>query len=182
MPGTEDASAMFWRFLAFGDEDVAYVMSRDADSRFSPRETAAVGEWLESGKQFHLMRDHPAHNCAILGGMWGAETAPLRFLPAVIAGVPKGGSYGDDQRFLEKHVYPIARRDVMIHDSFFLRELTRRPFPTARIDLEFVGEVFDENERPRLSDRAVLARAERNALYRLRLRASSLVRRGWKCE
>lgn len=33
----------------------------------------AVDEWLESGKMFHVMRDHPGHNMHILCGMWGAR-------------------------------------------------------------------------------------------------------------
>ena len=54
-------SGMFWRFLPASDTDVEVMVSRDTDSRLSEREKAAVEEWLESDKGFHIMRDHPAH-------------------------------------------------------------------------------------------------------------------------
>ena len=48
-------------------------MSRDLDSQFSEREQAAVQEWLQSNKAFHITRDHPAHKLPILGGCWGCK-------------------------------------------------------------------------------------------------------------
>ena len=62
---------MFWRFWASEDLDVDIFLSRDCDSRISEREVNAVNEWLESDKDFHIMRDHPYHTVPILGGMWG---------------------------------------------------------------------------------------------------------------
>jgi hypothetical protein len=44
---------------------------RDVDSRPSERETKAMRAWLRSGDAFHVMRDHPYHYAAIMGGMWG---------------------------------------------------------------------------------------------------------------
>ena len=58
---------MFWRFLDASDPEVDVMISRDADSRLSHREAMAVGEWLESDKDFHIMRDHPHHATEILG-------------------------------------------------------------------------------------------------------------------
>ena len=51
-------------------------ISRDLDSRFSDREQAAVEEWLNSSKKFHIMRDHPRHRPAMLGGTWGCKLTP----------------------------------------------------------------------------------------------------------
>lgn len=46
------------------------VLSRDADSPLTARESTAVMEWLESDYSFHLMRDHPWHcNHPMLGGI-----------------------------------------------------------------------------------------------------------------
>ena len=45
---------------------------RDADSRVSPREAAAVAEWVRSGVAAHVMRDHPNHQFVMNSGMWGA--------------------------------------------------------------------------------------------------------------
>lgn len=43
------------------------MVSRDLDSKISARETAAVDEWLQSKKSFHIMRDNPQHGTAMLG-------------------------------------------------------------------------------------------------------------------
>ena len=61
-----DWNGMFWRFYACEDADV--MISRDTDSRLSFREKSAVDEWMNSDKDFHIMRDHPYHNALILGG------------------------------------------------------------------------------------------------------------------
>ena len=61
---------MFWRFLAIDDSDVC--ISRDADSVVNEREVAAVNQWLDSDKQWHLMSDHRLHKKhRMMGGMWG---------------------------------------------------------------------------------------------------------------
>ena len=68
-----DWNGMFWRFWAISDEDADVVIFRDTDSRPSVRDSAAVQEWLDSGKLLHLMRDHPYHTEPIMGGMWGCR-------------------------------------------------------------------------------------------------------------
>jgi hypothetical protein len=79
MPHKEnDWQGMFWRFYAVNtEEDVDYVIFRDADSRLNLREYEAVTEWINSGKYFHIMRDHPYHTEAIMGGMWGCKPKEL---------------------------------------------------------------------------------------------------------
>jgi hypothetical protein len=175
--GREDASAMFWRFRAFCDNNVNYVMIRDADSRLTKREKNAVDEWMVSGANFHIMRDHPAHNCAILGGLWGVKCSAVRHLCPVIESVKPVGKYGEDQDFLCKYFYPLAKQSSVIHDSFFKREYWSRPFPNGREDKGFVGEVFDEYDKPRQSDRVAIDRAMQNYFYRLRLRVSGQIKR-----
>ena len=73
-----DWQGMFWRFYAVSNEnDVEYVIFRDTDSRLTMREYEAVLEWQNSGKYFHIMRDHPYHTEAIMGGMWGCKPKEL---------------------------------------------------------------------------------------------------------
>lgn len=58
-------------------------MSRDLDSRINSREVSAVQEFYSpdhSDKSVHLMRDHPAHNAFIMGGMWGLKVEAVREL------------------------------------------------------------------------------------------------------
>lgn len=75
-----DWQGMFWRFYA-SIPDADYVIFRDTDSRLTMREFEAVLEWEQSNKCFHIMRDHPYHSEAIMGGMWGCK--PKEFLDIV---------------------------------------------------------------------------------------------------
>jgi len=141
---------MFWRFLAASDADVEVMLSRDTDSRLSEREKAAVEEWLESDKGFHIMRDHPAHITAILGGMWGAKKGSIPDMGNLISEYTRGEFWQVDQNFLREKIYPLVRNDAYVHDEFF----EKKPFPTRREGgfehdgepKKFVGEPVDEND------------------------------------
>lgn len=137
-----DWTGMFWRFLPAADPDVETMISRDTDSRISIREKLAVDEWIASGKSFHIMRDHPAHGIEMLGGMWGVRNGALKDIKELISGFTKGDFWQVDQNFLKDSVYPRARLDCHVNDEFF----EKKPFPSPRKDLEFVGDVFDEND------------------------------------
>jgi hypothetical protein len=53
---------------------------------------------------------------------------------------------GVDQDFLARVIYPIVYDNSLEHSEFnikFLREV--RKFPTERLEYEFVGDSFDEN-------------------------------------
>jgi len=140
----EDGSwtGMFWRFLACKDSDV--MISRDTDSRLSLREKLAVNEWLESDKDFHIMRDHPHHTTEILGGMWGCRNGILKDIELDIINYNKGDFWQVDQNFLKEIIYPKIYENSFTHDSFFNISKNSIQFPTQRIDKEFVGDVFDE--------------------------------------
>ena len=137
-----DWRGLFWRFRPCSDIDVEAFVSRDTDSRLSQREKRAVDAWLESSCGFHIMRDHPWHGAPILGGMWGCKRGVLPDMPNLMRAHSDGDFWQADQEFLREVIYPRVRRNSLVHDEFF----DRRPFPTKRRDLEFVGDVFDENE------------------------------------
>ena len=137
-----DWSGMFWRFSAIADPEVEVMLSRDTDSRLTLREKAAVDEWLASDKLFHIMRDHPWHNAQILGGMWGARKPILQDINYLMAAYKKGDFWQVDQNFLREVVIPRIAYSFHVNDEFF----EKAPFPTRRAGLEFVGQVFDENE------------------------------------
>jgi hypothetical protein len=174
--GREDASAMFWRFRAFFDPEVEYVIIRDADSRLSNRESEAVKDWLKSGKDFHILRDHPAHNTSIMGGLWGGKTESMKCFYQDFNLVNPSGVRNEDQLFLENVVYPVARKNSCVHDSFFCREIWRKNFPTKREGQAFLGEVFDENDQPEIAQRMVIKKTQHNVLYRLRIKVGSFLR------
>ena len=134
--GKGDWTAMFWRFLPASHSDCEMMLSRDTDSRLNSREAAAVNEWLDSGKAFHIMRDHPAHETEILGGMWGVRGDILANMEDMI----KDSGLEVDQNFLRNDVYPLIKNDCCVHDEYF----ERKPFPTKRKPGLFVGQAFDE--------------------------------------
>ena len=137
-------SGMFWRFYACEDSDV--MISRDTDSRLSLREKIAVDEWLKSDKNFHIMRDHPYHKTEILGGMWGCRNGILKNIKKLIDDYNKEDFWQVDQNFLREKIYPLVVNQSIIHDSYLKYNTDSKKFPTERINKEFVGDVFDEND------------------------------------
>lgn len=136
------AGGMFWRFAAAIDPDVKRFAIRDADSRPSVREWAAVEEWIASGKQFHVMRDHPAHGrWAIPGGMWGAVRGALSEDDFAVGGF--GDARLEDTRFLSALYEARVRGRALEHDSFSCRQYGARPFPASREQDDHVGAVFE---------------------------------------
>jgi len=133
---------MFWRFLDASDFSVEVMISRDTDSRLDEREAAAVKEWLQSGKKFHIMRDHPFHKTEILGGMWGVRNHFLGDMKHLIADYTKGDYWQVDQNFLREIIYPIVKNNCMVHDEFF----EKNPFPTRRKKGHFVGQAFNADD------------------------------------
>ena len=135
-------SGMFWRFYPASDPNVEVMVSRDADSRLNTREFFAVKQWMQSNKNFHIMRDHPYHQTEILGGMWGCKFPALKNMKTLINEYTKGEFWQVDQNFLREKVYPLIKNDTIVHDEFF----ERQSFPTAREPNRFVGQAFDEHD------------------------------------
>ena len=139
---------MFQRFLAADDPEVDIMLSRDCDSRIGSREIAAINEWLASDKDFHIMRDHPDHGVEVLGGLWSCRNGLLRKFNVtnLINDWNHFERRGIDQDFLGQVIYPLIKHTTMEHSEFNIRYANEiRPFPTARVDYEFVGEIFSEN-------------------------------------
>lgn len=146
-------NGMFWRFLAADDPSVDIMISRDTDSRLSFREKQAVDEWLTTDKVVHIMRDHPYHKIEMPGGMWGFQKTRYKsFLPirSNLNNYKKENCWQTDQRFLTTNIYPILWRtaETFEHDEFFTEFGPTNPFPTPRENREFVGQQFDESDKP----------------------------------
>lgn len=137
-----DWSSMFWRFSTSYDPNVDISIFRDTDSRLSLREKHAVDEWLHSDKTFHIMRDHPYHGFPILGGMWGFKNNSSYPMKELLNSFDIQNKYGTDYDFFIQRLYPLIGDDKVVHDPFF----DKKPFPTQRVNQEFVGDVFDEND------------------------------------
>lgn len=143
-------NGIFWRFLPLKESDVNIVLFRDCDSRISNRELEAVNEWLDSDKDFHIMRDHPYHTWPILTGMWGCRNNRISNIDELLLKWKfhenKGIYQAEDQDFLGQFIYPNINGHTLEHSEFgisFGRETKK--FPTNRIDYEFVGDVFDKD-------------------------------------
>jgi hypothetical protein len=155
-----DAS-MFWRFFALEDRTATRVIFRDADALLSARDRAAVEEWIATGWPMHIMHDHPFHDIAILGGMWGAVSGYVN--PKLLEqwrgahGQPVGSTAHEasmcnmDQVWLQDVLWPVARNSTLSHASFHCQKYRAaewRPFPTLRTDSrDFVGQVYSIKSR-----------------------------------
>jgi hypothetical protein len=142
---------MTFRFLPL-EENINIFLSRDTDSRIGPREAYAVKEWLDSGKAFHIIRDHPCHDVPMLGGMWGAKNIKINVSNA-IRHYENSELFNDiknvDQQFLWSYIYPLINEtNTFIHDTCTV--LGGNPIQMKREDdptVHFIGEPFgiDEN-------------------------------------
>lgn len=144
--GLGDYRATLWRFLPASDLDAEIMLSRDTDSRLTERDRIAVDEWLESGKGFHIIRDHPDHQYRILAGMWGCRCAILRDMLSLIEKEKLENWRQVDQDFLLRCVYPRVRDDCFVHDEFnmFPGEEVYR-IKHTRVDCEHIGEYIYAN-------------------------------------
>lgn len=119
------------RFQVADDKAVGRFMVRDCDSVVSPREAAAVREWIESGLPFHVIRDWWTHTDPILAGLWGGIACAFpdmgQVLATFIADKPLSTNW--DQYFLRDQVWPAIRDQAMVHDRCF-PAYRAQPFPT----------------------------------------------------
>jgi tetratricopeptide (TPR) repeat protein len=109
-----------WRFLASDDPGVDWFICRDTDSRLNAQELLAVDAWLRSGKPFHAMRDHIYHMELMLAGMWGGMARVLPNLREMVLSHPQyfNNRFGD-QAFLMNLVWPLIRKHILVHDSYY---------------------------------------------------------------
>jgi len=91
------AAARNWRLLAADDRRLDYFLVRDADTRLSEREAAAVRDWTSTVAKLadddrgaphaagagalHCVRDHPKHaDRPLVDGLWGGRPRALHQL------------------------------------------------------------------------------------------------------
>ena len=111
---------MCWRFEAIDNPDVEIMMPRDLDTRILLREKLAVDEWLNSGKLFHIMRDHKKyHTYKIFGGMFGTKKIPrIKSWKNIINNYnQKNQKRNYDLRILEKIIKLVPKNKVMVHST-----------------------------------------------------------------
>lgn len=144
---------MFWRFLPYDDVEIELFIVRDLDSRISMREAVAVYEWVNSGKNLHIMRDHPYHINLIMGGMWGLKRSiNFSIKDKMLTYLRIRNREFDlferdeDQHFLAEFIYPKFFFSKIVHASFHKYEYATKEFICNRVENSFVGEYsFDNN-------------------------------------
>lgn len=116
-------NGLFWRFLVIDDPSVERFMIRDADSLISLREAAAVQDWLNSQKHFHVMRDSFAHTELIMAGMWGGCNGIIQNIQQMIIDFLNSHQHQIkreyDQHFLRLCIWPYIEKSYCHHDSTF---------------------------------------------------------------
>ena len=142
-----------WRFAPASEEGVEYFISRDCDSRLFERDVAAVEEWIASGKDFHIIRDHPGgHAWEISAGMWGAKGGFIENIKEKMDQYIQTSSWvtdrAVDQRFLQEIIYTKALTSLFVNDEYFNYEGIGTPIKRDRKldDFAFIGEPFYEND------------------------------------
>ena len=116
----------FFRFLAVKRDNIVFF--RDCDSIVSYREKIMINEFLSSNKKLHIIRDHPNHKEHIMAGLFGINKCgiPTELVVELInqSNLKDINKYNVDQLFLAKFIYPLFKKDMIIHDNFnnFYRE------------------------------------------------------------
>jgi hypothetical protein len=142
---------MTWRFEGIDDPDVEIMMSRDTDTRILLREKLAVDEWLQSGKLFHIMRDHPHHynpHTKIMGGMFGTKKIHNINWTNICNTIVQNYNRDYDQIMLNNYIYPLIQHDSLVHTSFHIySDENSHRFPIPYDDeYRFVGEYVYADE------------------------------------
>lgn len=140
MPSHEGLSGAFWRYLELFEPDSRYLLFRDTDSRLCEREKVLVNAWLLSGMPVHIMRDHPRHIVPIMAGLFDVYAPALSYLRSDMDAWRQRYRYGDDQFFLEYHVYKKFASRAMVHSSSVYYPPERvSPISAERVNGEFLG-------------------------------------------
>lgn len=143
-----NAPGMFWRFEVLKDKDVERFIVRDTDGRLTQREKNCIIDWEMSGKEFHIIRDHPHHSTKIMGGMWGATKS---FIDRInyddlinsFSKLTYKNIYATDQEFLARMIYPLVKDFACIHDDWDRYGEGSRKIPHFRTNNEFIGQPIE---------------------------------------
>ena len=143
-----DAPGMFWRFEVLKDPEIERFIVRDTDSRLTQREVNCVKDWEQSGKEFHIIRDHTMHGTKIMGGMWGATKEFINKIDyddliKQFQNLSYTNTYATDQEFLARMIYPLVKNTACIHDDWDRYGEGARKIPHLRDGNHFIGEPIE---------------------------------------
>ena len=127
---------MIHRFFAIDEPEVDVMFVRDADSRIHWKDRWAIKQFLNSSAMVHIIRDHPQHTTAIMGGLWGMRKIEGFNIQTMYEEYKRRETtdhgMGLDQNFLIDCVYPKIVNVMLVHSSHpwkFRPFETIHPFP-----------------------------------------------------
>lgn len=110
---------MLWRMKPLFEENVEFVLCRDADSVITYREAMCNWDFVKSAFDFHAINDNDAHG-GMMGGLVGfrakkflEKTGYIDFNHMV-----KGldlNRHGSDQHFMNQKLHPKLKRNLLVH-------------------------------------------------------------------
>lgn len=113
-------NAKLWRYQAFSDPQFDAVIVRDIDARLSYRDRLAHEDWVDSGLDAHIIKDHPTgHNYLISAGMFAAKSKVLTGIDSLLWKSRGFDYYTVDQDFLAAHIHPLIKDSVLVHDPYY---------------------------------------------------------------
>ena len=103
-----------WNLFVATDPCLERYLIRSTDSRLTAREKAAVDQWIDSGKHFHIMRDAPFHiHHSVPNGLWGGTRDAVPDMMSIIHKyMVNRAQYGNVQQFLNKEIWQLAKMSV----------------------------------------------------------------------
>ena len=113
---------LFQRFLVMNDSSVGRFLVRDCDARLSVAEADLVQQWIDSGRPFHVVRDHVLHNELMIGCLWAGRTDCAIDIVELMRRYFTHGptaKYGHDQRMLGLMLWPLIRGHCLVHDKHY---------------------------------------------------------------
>lgn len=153
----KDIPKRMWRFLAIDESEVICMISRDVDSRLTAREASLVYNWLSKPQLLMSIKDNPIfhRNPEMLAGMWGLKKIPdFSMLDTIISWLKNSNiinldNIELDQLFLSQVIYRSYRNELCYYDNFKI-SVNDNPImiPMGRKGYRFIGEVFDEFDKP----------------------------------
>lgn len=153
-----------WRYLAIDESSVDCMISRDVDSRLSLRESQIVHDWLQRGELFINIKDNPLFHKTpkMLAGMWGMKKIENFNMVEIISywlhqkQIIDFSKVDLDQQFLSDIIYPQFNTDMAYYDNFNLNNIdTCIKIPFKRKGYRYIGEIFNEFDKPDVHWRAI---------------------------
>lgn len=133
----------FWRFFAFLED--TSVISRDLDSRISNREILYINNWLNSEKDYFIIRDHPWH-APVPSGLFGIKKKIEKFKNYLFNFIDTQSLvWGADQEILRLYMQD---ENILSNDIFYCGYDIRDNYIPRDNKNFFIGMQMDEHDNP----------------------------------